>query len=92
MVSIARKLSTIEEQRKDQDCLFQRGDTGIKVINPKSFVDSSVGKDVVIINDTYQMIRSVLSYRAIKIGKTRAFVEFPRSNIEVTLLVSSKVG
>jgi hypothetical protein len=46
VVSVAWKLSTIEEQRKKQNCLFRRGDYKNKVINPKTFLGSSLGKDV----------------------------------------------
>jgi hypothetical protein len=33
-VPVARKLSTIEERRQDQSCLFRRGDHRIKDHNP----------------------------------------------------------
>jgi hypothetical protein len=34
MVSVARKLSTIEERRQDQICLFQRGDYKTEAVIP----------------------------------------------------------
>jgi hypothetical protein len=35
MVSVARKLSTIEERIQDQSCLFRRGDYRSRDITPK---------------------------------------------------------
>jgi hypothetical protein len=76
MVLVARKLSTIDEQRKEQNC-FGEGITGTKVTNPKNILGSSSVEDgfkdnfSVIFNDTYRMIRPMLSFRAIKIDKKR---------------------
>jgi hypothetical protein len=35
MFFVLRQLSTIEEQKQEQNCLFRRGDYRIKVYNPK---------------------------------------------------------
>jgi hypothetical protein len=45
MVSVARKLSTIEEQRKEQNC-FGEKITGIEATNPKIVLGSSLDEDV----------------------------------------------
>jgi hypothetical protein len=46
MFSVGRKLSTIERRYQSQSCLFQRGDTGTQVTNPKTVRGSSPGVDV----------------------------------------------
>jgi hypothetical protein len=46
VVSIAWKLSTIEEQRKEHNCLCRRADYKDWGQNPKTVLGSSLGKDV----------------------------------------------
>jgi hypothetical protein len=46
IISVARKLSTIEERRKEQYCLFRRGKTVAEVANHKTILGSSLGEDV----------------------------------------------
>jgi hypothetical protein len=46
IVSVARKLSTIEERRKEQNCFLGEEITGTKVTNPKTLLGSSLGEDV----------------------------------------------
>jgi hypothetical protein len=81
MVSLARKLRKIER------CQHQNSSgkiTGTKVINSKTVLSSSLGKDVafrdnnnnnnnnvVIFNDTYRAIRFMVSFRTTKIVKKR---------------------
>jgi hypothetical protein len=75
-VSVARKISTIEERRKEHNC-FAEEITGINVTNPKIVLSSSLGEDVGIgivivskkFNDKHRMVWPVLRFRAIKIGK-----------------------
>lgn len=45
-VSLAEKLSKIEEMCKEQNSLFQRGDDTYKDQKPKTVLGSSIGEDV----------------------------------------------
>jgi hypothetical protein len=45
MVSIARKLSTIEERRQEPNCLFRRGDYRNKGHKPEKLLGSSLGEE-----------------------------------------------
>jgi hypothetical protein len=44
MVPVARKISTIEERRQDQSCLFRRGDHRNKGHNTEKLLGSSPGE------------------------------------------------
>jgi hypothetical protein len=74
-VPVARKLSTIEEQRQDQ-VVSARILQEQRQQPRKTVLGSSPGEDVgfraiypIIFNDTYQMIGPVDSFRAVKIDK-----------------------
>jgi hypothetical protein len=81
MVSIAQKLSTIEKWQKNKIVCFGEEITGTKITNPKTVLGSSLGEDVkfrndddddnfsIIFNDTYQMIRTMISLCSIKTDK-----------------------
>jgi hypothetical protein len=77
MISVALKLSTTEERRQDQSCLFRRGDYRIRGHNPENpfWVRDPVkvlGLGIIvpmIFNDTYRMIRPMISFRGIKTDK-----------------------
>jgi hypothetical protein len=45
MVSVSRKLSTIEERRQDQVVCFGEGNTGTKATTPKRVLGSSPDED-----------------------------------------------
>jgi hypothetical protein len=77
-VPVARKLSTIEERRQDQSCLFRRGDYRNKGQKPEKLswvrvLEKMSSLEIIfsmIFNDTYQMIRSMINFRAIKTDKS----------------------
>jgi hypothetical protein len=81
IVSVVRKLSTIEERRKEHNC-FGEEITGAEVTNPKTVLGSSGFRNgdnlSVILNDTYRMIRRMVSFRAIRtVKKCKHLSNFP---------------